>query len=180
MKILECPVCNSTEFYIEGEYVDIGVGLIKCSPDICEKCGYIESNGLPNQLPYRYYKERWDSGTDPIESPPKLTRGLVKTQYQDWISENIGDDLEKNYGKCQDWAREMKITFPELQTVYGKYYCTSWGERFHFFLYDPDGYIIVDPTAAQFPSKGFGIYTITYPIDIFTMERTDYKCFDNY
>ncbi len=36
-----CPVCGNKSC-VEGEYVDVGVGSIKCSPDTCDVCGYAE------------------------------------------------------------------------------------------------------------------------------------------
>jgi hypothetical protein len=51
----------------------------------------------------------------------------------------------------------MVAVFPELRRVRGHYYCPIWGERAHWWLVAPDG-LIVDPTAAQFPSLGGGEY----------------------
>jgi hypothetical protein len=171
-KSVVCPVCDSAEFYIEGEYVDIGVGYQKCSPDMCDQCGYIESNGKKNQLPFEYYKERWDTKIDPIAEYPKLRTGPLPEKYRTWMDQHV----EKPYGNCQEYTRQMKQVFPGLQTVYGTYLDLVWGQRHHFFLYDPElDNLVVDPTESQFPGRT-GIYRITYPVDIFTLERTDYKC----
>lgn len=168
---LACPVCKSTEYYGEGEYVDIGVGYQKCSPDWCEQCGYIESGGYINSLPFEYYKQRWETKVDPLPPKPKLTKGPLPEEYQIYI-----DSLTKNpYGRCKEETKAMKQVFPHLETVYGYYHCPIWGSRRHFFLYDPTrNNLIVDPTAKQFPSGGAFTYTIDYPIDINTLKRTDF------
>jgi hypothetical protein len=76
---------------------------------------------------------------------------LVK--YSEWITKNITEA----YGKCKEMAEEMAKIFPELTIVRGHYYCMVWGEREHWWLVDEQGHI-VDPTAAQFPTKGNGEY----------------------
>lgn len=40
----ECPVCKTP--VIQGESVDIGVGMQKCSPDYCPNCGWSEADLL--------------------------------------------------------------------------------------------------------------------------------------
>lgn len=173
---LICPVCNTGEFYQEGEYVDFGVGYQKCSPDTCHQCGYIESNGMMNQLPLNYYKIRWETGIDPLPPKPSLNKGKIPKVYQEYINNLTGNP----YGNCEKETRKMKEQFPNLETVYGYYYCPIWGQRNHFFLYDPDlNNLIIDPTAKQFPSKGIGVYEVNYPIDIFTLKRTDYLIAEN-
>jgi hypothetical protein len=61
------------------------------------------------------------------------------------------------YGKCAEVTQQMAAANPSLRRVRGHYYCPIWGERAHWWLVDRDGKII-DPTAAQFPSKGNGTY----------------------
>lgn len=39
-----CPICNNDTFE-EGEYVDVGVGMVQCSPGGCFYCGYVEKSG---------------------------------------------------------------------------------------------------------------------------------------
>jgi hypothetical protein len=77
----------------------------------------------------------------------------MKPEYANWIA-NIVD----GYGRCADVTAAMQLTFPELVRVRGHYYDYLWGERQHWWLTDPEG-SVVDPTAAQFPSKGCGVYT---------------------
>ena len=76
--------------------------------------------------------------------------------YQEWIDEHY-PDYESSYGKCAEATLDMQKVFPELTRVRGHYYCSSWGEREHWWLTDKDGNI-VDPTARQFPTKGHGVY----------------------
>src|SRR5687767_13556478 len=61
------------------------------------------------------------------------------------------------YGNCVEATTAMASAFPELRRVRGHYYCAVWGERQHWWLVTPDG-TIVDPTAAQFPTEGHGVY----------------------
>lgn len=74
--------------------------------------------------------------------------------YQDWIKLNVEDDPK---GQCMEVTEEMEAVFPELTRVRGHYYCTAWGERQHWWLVTASGEV-VDPTAAQFPSKGTRVY----------------------
>jgi len=72
--------------------------------------------------------------------------------YQHWIDQNV--DVA---GRCKEITEAMVKEFPELRRVRGHYYCWIWGEREHWWLVTSDGEVI-DPTAAQFPSKGEGRY----------------------
>lgn len=76
--------------------------------------------------------------------------------YADFIAEHW-PDRQSAYGRCQDAAAAMAAQFPELTLTRGHYYCTSWGERQHWWCVGPSGEI-VDPTAIQFPSAGQGVY----------------------
>jgi hypothetical protein len=77
----------------------------------------------------------------------------MKREYAAWIEANVQDP----HGRCREVTEQMADAFPELIRVRGHYYCLHWGERQHWWLVMPDGEI-VDPTAAQFPSKGDGDY----------------------
>lgn len=77
----------------------------------------------------------------------------MQDRYREWIAQNV----EETYGKCQEVTEAMAAAFPDLIRVRGHYYCFLWGERAHWWLVDEAG-DIVDPTAAQFPSKGAGEY----------------------
>lgn len=74
--------------------------------------------------------------------------------YQTWIAVHVTGD---GYGQCAEATEQMQAAFPTLTRVRGHYYCPFWGEREHWWLVDPAGQI-VDPTAAQFPSRGSGVY----------------------
>jgi hypothetical protein len=80
----------------------------------------------------------------------------MSPQYQSWISEHYPD--ASGYGKCHEATEELVAAFPELRRVRGFYLCGVWGQREHWWCVAPDG-SIVDPTAGQFPSKGFGVYS---------------------
>jgi len=46
---------------------------------------------------------------------------------------------------------------PTLRLVRGHYFCPHFGEQAHWWCEKSDG-TVVDPTAAQFPSNGSGMY----------------------
>ncbi len=71
--------------------------------------------------------------------------------------EELNLSRETAYGACERVCRAMKDKFNELELIRGHYYCTNWGRREHWWLKAPDGEML-DPTAIQFPSKGFGDY----------------------
>ncbi len=73
--------------------------------------------------------------------------------YDEWMIDNV----THKYGTCAEVTLAMEEEFSELTRVRGHYYCSSWGERAHWWLVDSDGEII-DPTAGQFPSNGRGHY----------------------
>lgn len=77
----------------------------------------------------------------------------MKSEYAAWIA-----NVQSVFGRCCEVTAAMVTMFPELIRVRGHYFDPLWGERAHWWLTDPDG-DIVDPTAAQFPSKGCGVYT---------------------
>lgn len=78
----------------------------------------------------------------------------MKQEWKDWIAKNVQGT---GYGDCAEVTEAMAKEFPELRRVRGFYWCHTWGERQHWWLVDPAG-VVVDPTAAQFPSKGRGCY----------------------
>jgi hypothetical protein len=75
--------------------------------------------------------------------------------YQQWIHEHFPTFLEAR-NHCVEATIAMQKRFPELQRVRGHYY-DGPQERAHWWLIDSAGNI-VDPTAAQFQTKGHGIY----------------------
>lgn len=79
----------------------------------------------------------------------------MKPEYKQWIEDSINQ--ESPLGKCALATLAMVEDFPELKRVRGFYNCPFWGKRTHWWCVAPDG-LIVDPTAAQFPSLGSGNY----------------------
>jgi len=73
--------------------------------------------------------------------------------YSDWIKKNVQD----TQGACREVTEYMQKEFPHLRRVRGHYYCSTWGEREHWWLEDGQGNVI-DPTRNQFPSRGLGQY----------------------
>lgn len=61
-------------------------------------------------------------------------------------------------GKCKSMAEEAVTADPSLRLVRGWYFCPIWStNEQHWWTARPDG-SIYDPTAAQFPSLGAGMY----------------------
>lgn len=83
--------------------------------------------------------------------------------YDEWIAANYPDH-DRAYGRCKPATDAMLQAFPELRQVRGTYLDAVWGERTHWWLVAPDGRV-VDPTAAQFPTKGRGLYEELKPGD---------------
>ena len=70
----------------------------------------------------------------------------------------MSDDYTKFRGKCKEMSEALCAADPTLTLVRGHYFCPIWNsDEPHWWCTKPDG-TIVDPTAAQFPSKGAGIY----------------------
>lgn len=67
------------------------------------------------------------------------------------------EDYDKFRGKCKEMSEALVAADPTLTLVRGHYIDSQWGEQPHWWTKKPDG-TIVDPTAAQFPSKGKGEY----------------------
>lgn len=81
----------------------------------------------------------------------------MKAEYLAWIVANGFDNEAAAYGRCAETTDAMVVEFPELARVRGHYFDRLWGRREHWWCISPDGEI-VDPTAAQFPSRGTGRY----------------------
>jgi hypothetical protein len=77
----------------------------------------------------------------------------VSPEYAAWIAENV----DEPYGKCREWSRAMASFYPELRVARGWYDDPIWGQREHWWCVTPAGEI-VDPTAAQFPTRGMFPY----------------------
>ncbi len=60
-------------------------------------------------------------------------------------------------GKCREMSEALVKEDPTLRLVRGHYLDPHWGEQAHWWCAKPDG-TVVDPTAAQFPSNGRGLY----------------------
>jgi len=146
-----CPICNN-DYLIEGEQVDVGPGYVKCGPDHCEFCEYVEC-GCIDELSFSHFEKCWELQIYP--HPPIVTskRWAVNVKYKKWISENV----KEAYGNCHRMCLEMVGQFPELRIIMGSYFCPLWGFRAHFWCITEDN-IIVDPTISQFPSNGMGWY----------------------
>ncbi len=70
----------------------------------------------------------------------------MTNEYEQWIEQWVADN--RAYGQCQEATTAMVEAFPELTIVPGRVSC-DWGQRAHWWLTDPNGYI-VDPTVSQF------------------------------
>lgn len=66
-------------------------------------------------------------------------------------------DYVRFRGRCKEFAEEACRADPSLTLVRGHYVCPFWGRQPHWWTTKPDG-SIHDPTAAQFPSNGNGLY----------------------
>jgi len=76
--------------------------------------------------------------------------------YEEFI-EGLTAGLDMR-GHCADMTDCMVGVFPELRRVRGHYYCPiADREHTHWWCVDTDG-MVIDPTAAQFQSRGAGEY----------------------
>lgn len=66
-------------------------------------------------------------------------------------------DYQKYRGRCLELSKKACDEDPTLRLVRGHYYDPMWGKQAHWWCERPD-VTILDPTAAQFPSKGKGHY----------------------
>lgn len=69
-----CPLCGNRSC-VEGEYVDVGVGSIKCSPDCCNVCGYSESSPHrepdPGEFTFEMVQKCWELQVWPFWTTPQ-------------------------------------------------------------------------------------------------------------
>lgn len=155
-----CPICKSPDL-TPGELVDVAVGFVKCGPDVCDNCGFIEPGPDPRDRTIEHYRACWAKNLWPHPILPEPQKIQMPASYQKWVLENVKND---GYGDCEQYSKAMAKAFPELTVVYGLYHCPIWGTRNHFWCLTSDDKII-DPTKNQFPSKGIGLYCITYYCD---------------
>lgn len=62
-------------------------------------------------------------------------------------------DYMKYRGKCKELSEAAVAADPTLRLVRGWYHCPMWGKQGHWWCVKPDG-TIVDPSVAQFPTRG--------------------------
>ncbi len=84
------------------------------------------------------------------------TGATMRADYRQWIDTHYPSQASA-FGSCKEASAAMVAVFPELRQVNGHYFDPRWGEREHWWCVAADGEI-VDPTARQFPSRGFGPY----------------------
>jgi len=78
----------------------------------------------------------------------------LRDTYAQWSAKNVLSDPRN---KCKEVTERMALAFPELERVRGHYVCPIEGRLPHWWMRTPNGQI-VDPTRAQFSSKGDGLY----------------------
>jgi len=84
---------------------------------------------------------------------------IDKRYYNKWIREKTFGMMPVDLiNKCKEFSIMMSRDFPELRLVGGYYVCPKLGKRIHWWCETPNG-TIIDPTAAQFPSRGTGSYS---------------------
>jgi len=72
-------------------------------------------------------------------------------------TEDEQSDYLKFRGKCREMSEALCAEDKTLTLMRGHYFDPQWGEQPHWWCQRADG-TVVDPTAAQFPSKGGGVY----------------------
>lgn len=75
--------------------------------------------------------------------------------YAEWIRKNVRGD---GRGQCREVTQAMAAAFPGLKRVRGHYWCPVTSERVEHWWLVTGKEVVVDPTAAQFPSAGNGRY----------------------
>jgi hypothetical protein len=80
----------------------------------------------------------------------------MDSRYERWILDNYPTRADAVM-QCATATERMVVDFPELTRVRGHYYDTLWGRREHWWCATSTG-AVVDPTAAQFPDGGIGVY----------------------
>lgn len=73
------------------------------------------------------------------------------------MTDDEATDYARFRGKCREMSEALCAEDPTLTLVRGHYFCPEWGEQSHWWCQREDA-TVVDPTAAQFPSKGRGEY----------------------
>lgn len=74
---MKCPCCDSNE--VDAEYVDVGVGSVRCTPYQCYACG-------ASEIDWRHFAGATDEyyeghvHTDPAPTQEELKRGWWKGQ----------------------------------------------------------------------------------------------------
>lgn len=69
----------------------------------------------------------------------------------------MSNDYADFRGKCREMSEAAIVADQTLRLARGHYICPVWGKQQHWWTVRVDG-SIYDPTAAQFPSKGYGVY----------------------
>lgn len=65
----------------------------------------------------------------------------------------------KYRGRCKELSEAACAADPTLTLVRGHYFCPMWNsEEPHWWTVRSDG-SVYDPSCAQFPSRGLGVYT---------------------
>lgn len=73
--------------------------------------------------------------------------------------EEIADAYRKYRGRCKELCDSACRSDPTLTLVRGHYFCPIWNsDEPHWWTVRRDG-TIYDPSRAQFPSRGLGVYT---------------------
>lgn len=67
------------------------------------------------------------------------------------------NDYQRFRGHCKELSEAAVKADPTLTLVRGYYHCPMWGKQQHWWTTRPDG-SVYDPSANQFPSKGWGVY----------------------
>lgn len=76
------------------------------------------------------------------------------------FDEQCAADYKEFRGRCKELSLLAIKNDPTLTLVRGHYFCPYWSrEEPHWWTVKADG-TIHDPSARQFPSKGFGEYTV--------------------
>ena len=117
-----CPICESTTHFYEGERVGVGFGGgdygVKCGPDHCDHCGYIEQGPDPDDKPIEYYQECWKNQVSPHRPIQVFQHIDIPERYVGWIQQHSPKIL---LGECMRQTYLLAKTFPELRIVRGIY-----------------------------------------------------------
>lgn len=94
---------------------------------------------------------------EPIASSEKTSENATSLVVGEDVMSEPETDYMRFRGKCRELSEAAVAADPALTLVRGYYLCPWWGEQAHWWTVRQDG-TIHDPTAAQFPSKGAGVY----------------------